>query len=66
MLKRLAAGVTVIAATGGMFMGMTGTASACTDTINTVVPLECVTKCPPPTQPKAAVYVDGHWVIVCA
>jgi hypothetical protein len=66
MLKRIAAAATIVAATGGMFMGMTGTASACTDTVGTVVPIDCTTSCPPPTRPRAAVYVDGHWVVVCA
>lgn len=67
--KRLAVLAGGVAVTGGMFAGpLAGSAAACTNTINAITGLEmsCTPTCPPPTYPRAAVYVDGTWVVVCA
>lgn len=66
MRKRLIA-VGLVTGAALVSAPMTGTSNACTDTINRALgsTVNCSTTCPPPTYPRAAVYVDGHWVVVC-
>ncbi len=64
MSKRIVGGV--VAAAAALALGpMTSPAAACTYTVQQVIDLQCDTSCPYPTKPRLAVYVDGHWDIVC-
>lgn len=67
MRKRLLV-ATLAIATGGFVAGpLAGSASACPNTLEAFLVLDCPPPgpCPPPTQAQAAVDIDGYTITVC-